>query len=99
MYGPALIKSGYHEQGQELIKELEDLPTTAYSALSLGIMYYELGDYSKAIDWLRFERKHAFYPWIRVQFMDPDIIKNQEYLELIRKMNLPDPAPLIYNAN
>ena len=96
-YGPALIKAGYITEGKAIITELENMPTTAYGTMCLGFMYYELGDFTKAIEWFSHENKHGWYPWIRVQIRNEVFRKDERFLELIREMNLPDPAPLVFN--
>lgn len=97
-YGPELIKTGKVEDAIEIIKELENLPVSAYSALCLGIMYSELGNQPKAIEWFSFDQKHGWYPWIRVMSENNDIVNNEKFLELIREMNLPDPSPIVYTS-
>lgn len=97
-YGPALIQSGHLEKGMAIIKELENMPATPYGAFCLGLMYTELGDFSKALEWFSFDRKHGWYPWIRVYALNKDISQNQGFLELIREMSLPDPSPLVFNS-
>jgi len=96
-YGPALIKAGRITEGKAIITELENMPVTAYGALCLSIMYCELGDFSKAIEWFSHENKHGWYPWIRVLWTNKELRKDEHFLELIREMNLPDPAPLVFN--
>ena len=95
-YGQALIKAGKIEEGKAIIKELESLPPTGFGALCLGIMYSDLGEIDKALEWLSFEEKHAWYAVIRIR-KNKAMLENARFLELIREMNLPDPAPLIYN--
>ncbi|WP_228853475.1 tetratricopeptide repeat protein [Aegicerativicinus sediminis] len=95
-YGPALIRAGKLKEGKAIIEELENKPTTPYGALCLGIMYNQLGDLDKAIECWSYKDKHGWYPWIRVLMWQKEIIKDPRYLELIREMGLPDPAPFVY---
>ena len=96
-YGKALIQAGYIAEGKAIIEELENMPITPYNALCLGYMYIQLGDFTKAIEWLSYKEKHGWYPWIRVLFTNKEFMRDPRLLELIREMNLPDPAPLVYN--
>ena len=96
-YGPALIKAGNIAEGKAVIDELENMPMTPYNALCLGFMNVALGDFTKAIEWYSYKEKHGWYPWIRVLFTNKEFMRDPRLLELIREMNLPDPAPLVYN--
>ena len=95
-YGPALIRRGHIEEGRAILEELEALPDTGYKAYCLAIMYSELGDFDKAIEWLHYKNKIGWYPWIRVTYLNNEIRKDPRFLKIIRDMNLPDPAPLVY---
>ena len=95
-YGPALIEAGKIDQGKAVIHELENMPTTPYGALCLGFMYSDLGDITKTIEWLSYKEKHGWYPWIRVLLPNKDVLRDPRFLELIKEMNLPDPAPLVF---
>ncbi|OUR94632.1 hypothetical protein A9Q87_03075 [Flavobacteriales bacterium 34_180_T64] len=97
-YGSALIQSGYLNEGKAIIKELENMPITAYGAFCLGLMYTELGDFDNAIKWFSHDSKHGWYPWIRVYAKNTDLLKNPRFLELIQELNLPDPAPLVFDS-
>ena len=97
-YGPALIRAGKIEEGKSIIQELENMPRTAYGALCLGFLYSDLGDVNKTIESLRFKEKHGWYPWIRVMLRNKEVLHDPRFLELIREMNLPDPAPLVFEV-
>jgi tetratricopeptide (TPR) repeat protein len=96
-YGPALIQSGYIEEGRAIVEELEDKPVNGYRALCLGILYTELEDFDKAFEWFAYENRYGWYPWLRVIFSTDKIRKDPRFLKIIRDMNLPDPSPLVYN--
>ena len=96
-YGPALIQTGHIQEGKAIIQELESMEPTAYRAFCLARMYSDLGNLDKAIEWWRYKNKHAWYPWIRVTVNNKKLRKDPRFLELIREMNLPDPAPLTYD--
>jgi len=97
-YGLAVLRAGNLEEGMALIQELEAMPTTPWNALCLGQMYLVKGDLDNAIKWFSFDEKHAFYPWIRVFDLNKKLQQDPRFLKLIREMNLPDPAPLVYNV-
>jgi tetratricopeptide (TPR) repeat protein len=95
-YGPALIQTGHIEEGRAIIEELEAMPLDGFRAFFLGIMYAELDDFDKAFEYLNYEHKIGWYPWIRVMFLKDEIRKDPRFLKIIRDMNLPDPSPLVY---
>ena len=95
-YGPALIETGNIEEGKAVLKELESKPLNGYRALCLAVMYADLKDYDNSFKYLNYENKHGWYPWIRVMFVPDDMREDPRFLKLIRDMNLPDPAPLVY---
>jgi tetratricopeptide (TPR) repeat protein len=97
-YGRALIKSGKTNEGKAIIDELENMPITPYNALCLGLMYVDLDDFTKAIEWFSYKEKHGWYPWIRVLSENKAFLRDPRLLELIREMNLPDPSPLVFEA-
>ena len=99
-YGSALIKTGKIDEANAIIDELENMPMTAFNALCLGFMYVELGNFTKAIESFRFKEKHGWYPWIRVYvyLANKDFARDPRFLELLKEMNLPDPAPLVSNG-
>jgi tetratricopeptide (TPR) repeat protein len=96
-YGPELIRSGKIDEGRAILNELESLPLNGYRALFLARMYAELGELDKAFEYLNYKQKHGWYPWIRVLFFSDEIREDPRFLQLIRDMNLPDPAPLVYH--
>ena len=96
-YGPALIKAGKINEGKEILNKWESLPPNGYRALVLANMYDKLGDFDKAFEYLNYKQKHGWYPWIRVLFFSDEIREDPRFLQLIRDMNLPDPAPLVYH--
>jgi tetratricopeptide (TPR) repeat protein len=98
-YGRALIRAGYLQEGREIIEELENLPTSSFGSLCLAYMYVELKDYNRAFEWFDKAKRHAFYPWIRVMIEDETFKEDPRYLDLIREMNLPDPAPLTFDPD
>ena len=96
-YGPALIENGYLNEGKAVLKELEEMPKNGFSSLFIGVHYAYLGDFDKAFDAWNYENKHAWFPWIRVMFVPDEMREDPRFLKLIRDMNLPDPAPLMYD--
>ena len=98
-YGPALIESGYKEEGLLVLEEVKSRPLNGFNALCLAIMYDKLGDFDKAFEYLDNDHRHGWYPWIRVLFFSDEIRKDPRFLKIIRDMNLPDPAPLVYHPD
>jgi TolB-like protein len=96
-YGVALLETGYIEEGKAILNELEGLPPNDFFDLFIGVMYAHLGDYDKSFEAWNLDNKHAWFPGIRVMFVPDEIRKDPRFLKLMRDMNLPDPAPLVYN--
>jgi len=94
-YGPALIETGYLEEGRAIIKELEAKPANGYRTLLLAIMYAKLEDFDKAFEYLNYENKHGWFPWLRILLLNEKIQTDPRFLKINSDMNLPDPAPLI----
>ena len=98
-YGSALIKTGHIQEGKAIIQELESMEPTAFGALCLGLMYSQLGDFDRALESFKYKDKHFWYPWIRIYMTQEEFQKDPRFLKLISDMNLPYPAPLIYDPN
>ncbi len=98
-YGDALIWTGHIQEGKALIQELESMEPTPYGAYCLGYLYSELGNLDKAIEWFRYKNKLGWYPWIRAFVPNEKLLNDPRFLELIHEMNLPDPAPLVYDPD
>ena len=98
-YGPALIRTGYIEEGRAIIEELEAKPMNGFNAHCLAIMYFEFKDYDKALEWLNYKDKIGWSPWIRVMLINSEMKKDPRFLKIIRDMNLPDPSPLVYDPD
>jgi len=81
-----------------ILKELEEMPKSGFSSLFIGVMYAYKGDFDKSFEAWNYENKPAWFPWIRVMFLPDEIKKDPRFLKLIRDMNLPDPAPLVYHS-
>ena len=96
--GPALLKNGFMKEGNMILKELEEMPKSGFSSLFIGVMYAYKGDFDKSFEAWNYENKPAWFPWIRVMFLPDEIKKDPRFLKLIRDMNLPDPAPLVYHS-
>ena len=96
-YGLGVLQSGDREEGMAMIRELESMPVTPWNALCLAQMYLEIGDLDNALKWFGYEEKHAFYPWLRILVYAKGLQQDPRFLKLVREMNLPDPAPLIYD--
>jgi class 3 adenylate cyclase/TolB-like protein len=99
--GLAYIKSGRIEEGKEILAELEtkyDTIPTPWGALKRAQMYAALGDYDNAFKWFNFEPHHHFVAWVR-GIDDSLFIKDPRFKILMRKMNLPDPAPYQYDPD
>ncbi len=105
--GTAYIKSGNIEVGKRIINELEtkhDTIPSGWGALKRAHMYTALGDYDNAFKWWAFEPHHHFAPWVRVGYpmpyvSDSSFIKDLRFKALMRRMNLPDPAPFQYDPD
>ena len=105
--GWAYIKSGNIEEGKRILNDLEtkyDTIPSGWGALKRAQMYGALGDYENAFKWWEFEPHHHFVPWVRAEWniryaKDSSFIKDPLFKALMRKMNLPDPAPFQYDPD
>lgn len=108
-YSPFLAKeyilSGNIEMGKQILDEwdtkLDTIPS-AYGAYLRAEIYTALGDNDNAFKWYEFEPHHHWVPWVRVRWnmpcvKDSSFIKDPRFKELMRRMNLPDPAPFQYD--
>ena len=100
--GLAYIKSGRIEEGREILVELEtkyDTIPSPWGALKRAQLYAALGDYDNALKWYNFEPHHHFVPWVRVESYRYDsLFRNHPgFKALMRRCNLPDPAPFQYD--
>jgi len=103
--GRVYIESGKIDEGIKILNNLEtkyDTVPSAWGALKRTEMYAALGDYDNTFKWGEFEPHHHFAPWVRVRWnicysKDSSFIKDPRYKALMRRMNLPDPAPFQYD--
>jgi TolB-like protein len=102
--GRAYIMAGKIEEGKKILHDLEtqyDSLPTPWGALTRARMYTALGDYENAYKWYEFEPHHHHIPWVRVRWIldtnDSTFIKNPGFKKLMRRFNLPDPAPFQYD--
>jgi len=94
----ALFKTGYKQEGMEIIKEMEAREQNSFISLCLAYAYFEAGNHDKGFENLQNAKGHAFYAWIRVLVTDEKIRQDPRYIELLDELGLPDPAPLSYNG-
>jgi len=100
--GVVYIRSGKVEEGRKILADLEtkfDTIPTGWGALKRAQLYAALGDYENALKWYNFEPHHHFIPWVRVESYrySSDFLDYPGFKELMRRLNLPDPAPFQYN--
>ena len=93
-YGIALFETGFIEEGKAILLEMEKMPPNDFFDLFIGIYYAYLEDYDKSFEAWNSENKAAWFPWLRVLFVPDEIRKDPRFIQLMRDMNLPDPAPL-----
>jgi tetratricopeptide (TPR) repeat protein len=100
--GMAYIRSGRIDEGKKILKELEtkyDTIPSPWGALKRAQLYAALGDYENAVKWYKFEPHHHFVPWVRVgdHMYDSTFQNYPGFKELMRRFDLPDPAPIQYD--
>jgi TolB-like protein len=96
-YGGSLMELGFFEEGKVILNELEQMPPNDYFDLFIGTYYVYLGDYDKTFEHWKFDNTAAWFPWIRVMFVPDELKKDPRFIQLMRDMDLPDPAPLEYD--
>jgi class 3 adenylate cyclase/TolB-like protein/Flp pilus assembly protein TadD len=105
--GTGYILSGNIEEGKKILNELEtkvDSIPSPFGAYVRSRMYAALGDYDNAFKWCEFEPHFHFVPWIRTAWnikysKDSSFIKDPRFKSLMRRFNLPDPAPFQYDPD
>jgi len=96
-YGNALFQTGFIEEGKAILSELEQWPPSDFGDMSIGFYYVHLGDYDKTFEYWKSDNKAAWFPWMRVWPLPDELKRDPRFLQLMRDMNLPDPAPLEYD--
>jgi hypothetical protein len=95
------VRAGKVEEGMELLKEIEaiyDSIPNSWDALVMAEIYAAVGDYENAVKWYSSEPHHHFVPWVRVRVVyDSAFHDHPGFKKLMRRFNLPDPAPFQYN--
>ena len=83
--------SGNVELARKVIEEMES-NINPYYAVSLAMVYSQLGDVEKFFKYANHPQPHAFHPWLRVFVTNRDILVDPRFKELMDKMNLPMPV-------
>jgi len=96
-YGLALLKTGHIEEGKAILIEMEQMPPNDFFDLFIGIYYAYLGDYDKSFEVWKIENMDPWFIGLRVMWVPDEIRKDSRFIQLMRDMNLPDPAPLEYD--
>ena len=94
--GPTYLAAGRIEDGKKILKKLEEFKLLFYT-ITIASMYIQLGDFDKAFEALKFKPRQAWFPGIRVFPMFKPLHDDPRFKEIMRELNLPDPAPFIYN--
>jgi tetratricopeptide (TPR) repeat protein len=85
-----LARVGRHEEARAILSEIQAMPVTPWTAISLAIVHNALGDKDEALRWLGYERPHAWVPWFAMEVCT-DIWDDPRCQALARRMNLPPP--------
>ncbi|MGB5323619.1 tetratricopeptide repeat protein [Lutimonas sp.] len=96
-YGLALLQTGHIEEGKAILREMEQIPPNDFIDLFIGVYYAYLGDYDKSFEMWNIENETAWFVGLRIMFVPDEIRKDPRFIQLMRDMNLPDPAPLVYH--
>jgi tetratricopeptide (TPR) repeat protein len=94
------IKVGRIEEAREIFKEVEskfDSIPSPGEAWDRAWMYLDFGDYDNVFKWFNYEPHMHWVPWGVRYIQDSLFVKDPRYKALLRKMNLPDPAPPQYD--
>lgn len=105
--GKQYMLSDRVEEGLKILDEMDtkyDVNHSAWGALQRAEMYTALGDFDNAFKWYQFDPHHHWVPWVRVRWdipsaTDISFADDPRFAELMRKFNLPDPAPFQYNPD
>ena len=74
------------------------MPPNDFYDLFIGIYYAYLGDYDKSFASWNIENEMAWFAWLRVMWLPDEMRKDPRFIQLMRDMNLPDPAPLVFET-
>ena len=96
-YHHALIQTGFIEEGKVILNELKQMPPGDLWDFLIGLTYTYLGDYDKSFEYWNSENKCYGFPWVRTYYVSDEIRKDPRFIQLMRDLNLPDPAPLEYD--
>jgi hypothetical protein len=94
------IRVGRIEEAREIFNEIEskfDSLPSPFEAMGRAMLYRTMGDYDNAFKWFNFEPHHHHVPWYVRGNQDSLFVKDPRFKALLRKMNLPDPAPPQYD--
>ena len=95
------LRAGRIEEAREIIKEylanIDSIPSPG-EAYGMAHAYRTLGDYDNAFKWFNFEPHMHWVPAVR--FTEDSLFREDPRFKiLMRKMNLPDPAPFQYDPD
>jgi class 3 adenylate cyclase/TolB-like protein/Tfp pilus assembly protein PilF len=96
------LRAGRIEEARQIFEEfltnIDSIPSPG-EALGMATVYRALGDYDNAFKWFNFEPHMHFVPWNVRGNDDSLFVKDPRFKALLRKMNLPDPAPPQYDPD
>jgi tetratricopeptide (TPR) repeat protein len=95
---PALFELGRNQEAEDILNDMMEESPSSFLSLCLAITYFAKGDDTNGFEYLETAKEHAFYPWIRVMFLDKRLRKDPRFLELIRELNLPYPTSIQYKG-
>ncbi len=87
---------GRIEHGKKILEELEKLPLP-FINIARATMYTQLREFDKVFEALDHKPSHAWFPWIRVFPLLEPLHDDPRFKEIIRELNLPEPAPFDYH--
>jgi tetratricopeptide (TPR) repeat protein len=104
--GVDYVLSGKIEEARKILSDMDtkyDTIPNSWGAWQRTEIYTALGDYDNSFEWFQFEPHHHFVPYIRVNWplltKDSAFIRDPRFKELMRRFNLPDPAPYQYDPD
>jgi tetratricopeptide (TPR) repeat protein len=85
------FRKGDFDNGMETLAHVLSYPINSWHAHKRAQLYAEIDSLDRFFEYANYDPPHAFAPWLRKTIINPKIIQDSRYKELMDKMNLPMP--------
>lgn len=87
--GATYARSGYRDEAEQILKELEQVEIYPYRAFELCKMNSLLGNIDEAFKWLNYEPHHGFIAYAAVLPEFENLREDPRFQDFLRRLNLP----------